>query len=136
MRTQRNMRIHITTAAMVWLFAYVYGINEAQQVLLLCATAFVIITEKVNTAIEKAVDTATQEYHPAAKAAKDAGAGAVLNAAIFAVIAAAMIFLDAEKLTAAFGAILQDWRYIAAFAGIFLGGLVWVVFGGKDIDGE
>ena len=135
-RTQRNMRIHITIAALVWLFAVAYGISEAQRMLLLCMTALVIVAEAVNTAIEKAVDMAIREFHPIARAAKDAAAGAVLISALFAVISAGMIFLDSEKLTAAFNVILSDWRHILAFAAIAICGLTWIIFGGKNIDNE
>jgi diacylglycerol kinase len=47
--------------------------------------------EAFNTVAEAAVDLATAEYHPLAKIAKDAAAGAVLMVAIAAVIVGILI---------------------------------------------
>ena len=49
--------------------------------------------ELVNTAVEATVDLATKVYDPLAKKAKDAAAGAVLIAAIFAAIIGLWIFV-------------------------------------------
>ena len=57
----------------------------------------VMAAEVVNTAIEAVVDMSTNYYHPLAKIAKNAAAGAVLITAINAVIVGYVIFRD--KLT-------------------------------------
>ena len=44
----------------------------------------VLVAELLNTAVERAVDTATKEYSESAKLAKDCGAGAVLAIGLFA----------------------------------------------------
>ena len=49
--------------------------------------------ELVNTALEAAVDVATDEWKPLAKKAKDAAAGAVLVSAILAAIIGLLIFI-------------------------------------------
>lgn len=49
--------------------------------------------ELLNTAIERVVDLATEEYHPLAKQAKDIAAGAVLVYAIVSVIIGGVILL-------------------------------------------
>ena len=46
----------------------------------------------INTVTELAVDLLTQRYHPMAKLAKDAGAGAVLIAALASVAVGVAIF--------------------------------------------
>lgn len=127
LKTQRNMRFHITTTVLVCLFGYFYGLSQAQWVWLACSIVFVLLGEMVNTAIESAVDTATKEYSPYAKAAKDAAAGAVLLAAIFAVITAAFLFLDSAKLFAALKLMMSNWIYIGSFAAVFILGLIWVL---------
>jgi diacylglycerol kinase len=55
--------------------------------------ALVYTLEILNTVVEALVDMYTREYHPLAKVAKDAAAGAVLVAAIFAVGVAVVIFV-------------------------------------------
>jgi len=44
----------------------------------------VLVVELLNTAVERAVDTATSEFKPSAKLAKDAAAAAVLSVGLFA----------------------------------------------------
>ena len=53
----------------------------------------ILALELVNTAIEATVDLCTEERRPLAKKAKDAAAGAVLIAAVFAAIIGVMIFI-------------------------------------------
>ena len=53
----------------------------------------------VNTAVENAVDTATKDFSPTAKAAKDVAAGAVLFCAIISVIMGFFLFFDADRIS-------------------------------------
>ncbi len=53
----------------------------------------VLVLELVNTAIESAVDTATTEFHPSAKVAKDVSAAAVLTAGLFALVVDIMFLI-------------------------------------------
>lgn len=46
----------------------------------------VFVVELINTAVERAVDTATREYRESAKLAKDASAAAVLSIGLFALV--------------------------------------------------
>ena len=61
--------------------------------LIIIAIALVIITEMLNTAIEFLTDLVSPNFHPLAKKTKDVAAGAVLVAAIIAVILGLMVFL-------------------------------------------
>ena len=54
-------------------------------------TALVFVAEFLNTAIEVVVDLASPQIHPLAKVAKDVGAGAVLLAAVAAVLVGLLI---------------------------------------------
>ena len=54
----------------------------------------IIVAEMINTAIETVVDLYTDLYHPKAKIAKDVGAGAVVIAAINALIVGYFLFFD------------------------------------------
>jgi diacylglycerol kinase len=51
------------------------------------------VTEILNTCIEKAMDVITIEHHPQIKIIKDLAAGAVLIAALVAVIVGSFIFI-------------------------------------------
>ncbi len=55
------------------------------------ATASVWITEFINSAVEATVNSFLTSYHPMAKVAKDVAAGAVLLAAMVAVLIGILI---------------------------------------------
>lgn len=92
-KEERNMFIHFLISIIV-VIAGVYvrlSLNEWLICLLLFALVFSL--ELINTAIENTVDLVTTKKNKKAKLAKDAAAGAVLIAAIFASIIGIIIFL-------------------------------------------
>ena len=97
LRTERNMRIHFALATGVLILAFSYGVTKLELMALLVAISFVLIAEMVNTAIEATIDLATTSFDPLAKMAKDIAAGAVLIAAVNAVVIGYLVF--AERLT-------------------------------------
>jgi diacylglycerol kinase len=93
-RRERNMRIHITAAITVMFISLMfYEHSRAERVLLVLTCASVMSLELINTAIERLTDKLSPEQSPLAKAAKDCAAGAVLIAAIAAVIVGVILFL-------------------------------------------
>lgn len=93
-KTQRNIRVQLCIAVVVIICAIIFKLNITECMFLTFATMLVIITEMVNTAIEEAVNLYTKEFHPVAKIAKDVAAGAVVLAALNAVIIAIFIFVS------------------------------------------
>lgn len=93
LRTQKNMMIHLWVAVTVLLISLGLQIPKLQVLLVLLSVSWVICMELINTAVEKAVDLVTTDYHPIAKIAKDVAAGAVLFAAIFAFVTGLVIFI-------------------------------------------
>ena len=67
------------------------------QAIIVLAIAAVIILEGLNTALEAAVDLASPEVHPLAKAAKDLAAGMVLVAALAAAVVGFIILGYPER---------------------------------------
>ncbi len=90
---ERNMQIHCLAAVLVVIFGFALQISREEWFTCLILFALVMSLECVNTAVEAVVDLATKERHPLAKKAKDAAAGAVLIAAIFAAIIGLWIFV-------------------------------------------
>jgi diacylglycerol kinase len=78
------MRFHLAAALVVIVLAIRLQVAPQEWLWLLAAITGVLVTELMNTAIERTVDLATPDVHPLAKAAKDTAAGAVLVAALFA----------------------------------------------------
>lgn len=91
-RTQRNMRIHLAIAGGVMIAGGLFRVSAVEWAILALTIGVVFSAEIVNTVAELAVDLLTQEYHPMAKAAKDASAGAVLVTAVAAVGVGIAIF--------------------------------------------
>lgn len=86
LRTQRNMRVHVTLAILATLMGILLHISALGFALLYVAITGVFITEMINTVIETCIDLVTPDYHPLAKIAKDVSAGAVLLNAILAIV--------------------------------------------------
>ncbi|MFZ5946044.1 MAG: diacylglycerol kinase family protein [Bacillota bacterium] len=88
-----HMRIHLLASLLSILLGYILEISLIEWILILLAICLVLVLEIVNTAVESIVDMYTKEFHPLAKTAKDLAAGAVLTAALCALIVGAVIFL-------------------------------------------
>lgn len=86
LRTQRNARIHLAITGAVIVMGIWLRIEGMKWALLATAAGLVWTAELMNTAIEATVDLASPDRHPLAGTAKDVSAGAVLLAAIAAVI--------------------------------------------------
>ena len=85
LRTQQNMRIHLSVSAAVVALGLYLGLDWTQWAVLALTIGAVLIAEMFNTVAEAALDAATPYYHPLVKIAKDVAAGAVLLTAIMSV---------------------------------------------------
>ena len=92
-KAEKNMKIHFIIMLLVIILGIMLKISSVEWIICIILFGFVISLELVNTAIENTVDLITQEKHPKAKIAKDVAAGAVLVAAITAVIIGLIIFV-------------------------------------------
>ncbi len=91
LRTQRNMWIHIAIAAGVVALGLWLGLGRMEWAILALTMALVFVAEFANTIAETTIDLITPTYHPLAKTAKDVAAGAVLLAALAAVVIGLLI---------------------------------------------
>ncbi len=91
-RSQRNMRIHFLAAALVLVASLLLDIGRVEFLVLLFAITLVLVCELLNSSIEAAIDITTTTYDPLAKIAKDVAAGAVLIAALNALIVGYFVF--------------------------------------------
>ncbi|MFM9280727.1 diacylglycerol kinase family protein [Paenibacillus jiagnxiensis] len=92
LRTQMNMRVHVVISLGVITAGIVFRISRMEWLFILACCALVMAAELFNTAVEAVVDLVSPDAHPLAKAAKDTAAGAVLLAAVFAVITGVIVF--------------------------------------------
>ncbi len=93
-RTQRNFRLHLAIGALALSLGLCLDLNALEMAVIGLTSGVVLALELLNTAIEALVDlTVRQTYHDLAKIAKDCAAGAVLVAAIAAVVVASFLLL-------------------------------------------
>lgn len=98
-RHERNFRIHLS--CIIYMFSILcltdwFTLSRTDFGVLIVASAVVLSLEIVNTAVENAVNLASEEYTEFGKVAKDAAAGAVLLGAIFAVLTGIAILFQPE----------------------------------------
>lgn len=91
LKTQRNAQIHTGIALLIILVGIFFRLQPTEWAILTLTIGFVISTEMLNTVAEAAMDYATTDFDPQVKIVKDVAAGAVLIAAITAVVVGILI---------------------------------------------
>ena len=94
LKTQRNMRIHFLIAIVILVSSLFLRpcLSPIELMILSFTIALVLITEMINTALEKTIDLMSDTYHPLARIAKDITAGTVLIVSIIAIVVGYLIF--------------------------------------------
>jgi len=98
-KSERNMRIHITATVYLLFFAANMGLARGEFALLFLAISAVIIAEIFNTAFEEICDFIKIDFDKTIGKIKDICAGAVLVSSIFAVCVGAVLMVRAELLS-------------------------------------
>jgi diacylglycerol kinase len=88
---QRNPRVQAIVGVCVCALAAWLRVSRVEWAMLVLCIGFVIAAESINSAAEAMVDILSPEIRPAAKIAKDTAAGAVLIAAIAAMVVGLLI---------------------------------------------
>lgn len=91
-RTQRNMRVHISLFILAVILGIVLHISPVEFAMVFVAATGVFVAEMLNTVTEACVDLVTQDYHALARIAKDVAAGAVLVNAVLSLVIALFVF--------------------------------------------
>lgn len=92
-RQEHNARIHAVATVAVIIAGIVFHVSYSEAAILAVVTGGVWITEMLNTCMERMADVVHPAAHPTIKFIKDLAAGAVLVAAITAVVVALFIFI-------------------------------------------
>lgn len=96
-KSEKPFTIHFLSAVAVIALGFYCGISKTEWCIIIICCGVVIAAELINTSIERLCDALAPQIDPKIKFVKDAGAGAVLIAAITSVIIAAVIFFDYFK---------------------------------------
>ncbi len=92
-RLENNAIIHLAATLAAIILGLLLRLALSEWLWIILSITLVWITELLNTAIEKLSDLVNSDTHPQIKIIKDLSAGAVLMSALFAIIAALLIFL-------------------------------------------
>jgi len=86
-------RLHLILSLIAIGISLICGLNAWEWLFILLALTLVIVSEMFNTCIERIMDYMQKDYDPRIRIIKDVSAGAVLVAAIFAIMTSAIILL-------------------------------------------
>lgn len=92
-KTEFNFRIHLMGMVLVIGFGWFLKVDAMEWIVLTLCVGFVLFAEVLNTALEYLADTVHPEVDPGIRKAKDASAGAVLVAALAALVVGIIIFI-------------------------------------------
>lgn len=92
-KSEKNFKREIALGIIALILSYILKIDKIEFIIVLTMICLVLTAEIINTAIERAVDLVTKEYHELARIAKDVSAGSVLVTSIFSLIIGIIIFI-------------------------------------------
>ncbi len=92
LKREQNLNIHFLAFLVVIICSIIFKISHVEILIILLVSGLVISLEMVNTAIENTVDI-QNKVSKEAKMAKDCASGAVLVAAVLAIIIGLYIFI-------------------------------------------
>jgi diacylglycerol kinase (ATP) len=91
-KSTHNAWVHLVILFCAVVLGIYLHITMVEWMMLVLAGGFVLVAEAFNTAIEIDINLTSPEYHPYAKDTKDVAAGAVLIAAVTALVIGIFIF--------------------------------------------
>ncbi len=100
LREETHSNIIIALTILVPLAGWYFQLNEGEWVAVIVAIALVVITEMLNSAIERIIDLLHPDWHKEAGNIKDIAAGATLVASTAALIIGLIVF--GNKITGLF----------------------------------
>jgi diacylglycerol kinase (ATP) len=91
--TEKHLRFHYIATVCVVFFSFYWNISLLEWVVVILCIGLVVVSELINTALEKLVDLCHPHLAPEAGIIKDISAGAVLVASLVALIIGGIIFI-------------------------------------------
>lgn len=90
--SERNFRIHLCAITLVFLAGIFLDLDPMRWTIIILTIGLVLISELLNTSIEKLTDMVTSEYSEEVRKVKDIAASAVLVSAIISVVVGILVF--------------------------------------------
>jgi diacylglycerol kinase (ATP) len=98
--TQPHIRLQILIGAVALMLGVLSGASRVEMLLLIFAVGLMLTAEFMNTALEEAVNVASQSFHPQARTAKDVAGGAVLVSCLVAAAIGGIVLLRPGRIRA------------------------------------
>ncbi|KKP67197.1 MAG: diacylglycerol kinase [Candidatus Moranbacteria bacterium GW2011_GWE1_35_17] len=92
-RNERNFRIELVVAIFIVFLSIIFGIKIWEFIIVVFLITGVLVTELMNTVVERVVDILEPRVHPFARLIKDITAGVVLISALVSFLVGLLIFL-------------------------------------------
>ena len=92
-QSEHNAWLHFMATIAVITLATLVGVTKPELLALVFSIGFVWVAEMFNTCIERVMDFVSDQRHKEIKFIKDLAAGAVLVAAITALVVGAVVFI-------------------------------------------
>ena len=86
LKSETSFKTQLAVITMIGIVLFFVPLPVAAKLILFASTWLVLLTEAINSAIERVVDLVTLEHHELARQAKDIGAFAVLLAFVIVVM--------------------------------------------------
>lgn len=93
LREEQNFRIHFVAGILVFVVAFLFGIDRMEWIALIIVAGGVLLAEMVNTIFERIVDVLKPRIHPLAETIKDMMAATVVVTVAVAVVVGAIVFV-------------------------------------------
>lgn len=90
---EKNFRFHIIFSFFIIIISIIFHLTQIEWLFIISAIFFVLISEIINTAIEKTLDLIDNNYNEKIKIIKDISASFVIMAAVYSVIVGVIIYL-------------------------------------------
>ncbi len=97
LKTERNFQIHAVALVLVIAAGLYFNISRGEWAIVLIMSAVIFGLEGLNSSLEKLCDEVTLERKESIRNIKDVAAGAVLVAAIVAVVVGGIVFYPYVK---------------------------------------
>ncbi|XOV66973.1 MAG: diacylglycerol kinase family protein [Fluviicola sp.] len=91
-KTERNFQTHIVVLIVVVSAGFFFDISRAEWAIILMMSAIIFGLEGLNSALEKLCDEVSMERKESIRNIKDIAAGAVLIAALIALVVGGLVF--------------------------------------------
>ncbi|MFA6184365.1 MAG: diacylglycerol kinase family protein [Parcubacteria group bacterium] len=92
-KNERNFRIELMIAIFVVFCSIIFDIKIWEFVVVIFLITWVLVTELINTVVERVVDILEPRVHPFARLIKDIMAGVVLISSVMSILLGLIIFL-------------------------------------------